>query len=216
MHRAEYDFAALMATIDEDLNQLERDIRQLKIEFEQYFGGGRKRPPTEIIWRIEQMIKRYGEKGSQLNFGQRFKLNNLTSTFAKYNDMYRKKMKAKEEGTVQRHYGAAAREIEAARQQAQPPPPPEPERRSASARAAETVVSYADPSKESEKVKQLYDALIEAKKKAGEKTDNLTLDSFKKFVSSKADQLKSQKGNKEVEFAVSTEDGQVKLRARVK
>jgi len=208
-----------MATIDEDLNQLERDIRQLKIEYEQFFGGGRKRPPTEIVWRIEQVIKRYAEKGSQLNFGQRFKLNNLTSSFAKQSDVYRKKMKAKEEGTVQRHYGAAAREIEAERQRsrpAPPPPPPPEERRAAAARAGETVLSYSDPAKEGEKVKQLYDALIDAKQKAGEKTDNLTLDNFTKFVSNKADQLKGQKGNKEVEFAVSMEDGQVKLKARVK
>jgi len=32
-----------MATIDEDLSQLEKDVRQLKIEYEQYFGGGRAR-----------------------------------------------------------------------------------------------------------------------------------------------------------------------------
>lgn len=210
-----------MATIDEDLSQLERDIRQLKIEYEAYFGGGRKRPPTEITWRIEQAIKRYGEKGAQLNFGQRFKLNNLTSTYAKYADVFRKKMKAKEEGTVQRHFGAAAREIEAERTRmraAEPPPPPPPEtpRAAAAAKSGETVVSYSDPAKEGEKVKQLYEALIAAKQKAGEKTDNLTLDSFQKFVTSKAGQLKTQKGNKEVEFAVSVEDGQVKLKARVK
>jgi hypothetical protein len=212
-----------MASIDEDLNQLEKDIRQLKIEFEAYFGGGRKRPPTEIQWRIEQTIKRHGEKGAQLNYGQRFKLNNLTSTYAKYADVFRKRMKAKEEGTVQRHYGAAAREIEAERARskpAAPPPPPEPEppprRAAAAGKAGEVVVAYSDPSKEGDKVKQLYEALLEAKKKAGEKTDNLTLDSFSKFVSSKADQLKSQKGSKEVEFAVSTEGGQVKLKARVR
>jgi len=29
-----------MATIDEELAQLERDIRQLKIEYDMYFGGG--------------------------------------------------------------------------------------------------------------------------------------------------------------------------------
>jgi hypothetical protein len=52
-----------MATIDEELGTLERDIRQLKIEYDQYFGGGRKRPPTEIEWRIDQMVKRYSERG---------------------------------------------------------------------------------------------------------------------------------------------------------
>src|SRR5260370_395176 len=104
-----------MATIDEELGQLERDIRQLKIEYDQYFGGGRKRPPTEIEWRIDQLIKRYSERGGELKFAQRFRFNNLSQTYAKYKDIFRKKVALKEEGKIQRHFGAAAKEIEAAR-----------------------------------------------------------------------------------------------------
>ena len=55
-----------MATIDEELAQMERDIRQLKIEYDMYFGGGRKRPPTEIEWRIDQIVRRYSERGGDL------------------------------------------------------------------------------------------------------------------------------------------------------
>src|ERR1700752_3686824 len=66
---------AAMATIDEEMSQLEKDIRQLKIEYDQYFGGGRKRPPTEIEWRIELLIKRYSERGGELKFAQRFRYN---------------------------------------------------------------------------------------------------------------------------------------------
>src|SRR5207249_7943886 len=94
-------------TIDEDLNQIERDIRQLKIEYDQFFGGGRKRPPTEIEWRIELGIKKYGERAGDMKYGQRFRYNNLAQTYAKYRDIFRKKSKQKEEGTVQRHYSAA-------------------------------------------------------------------------------------------------------------
>src|SRR5277367_1183299 len=107
-----------MATIDEELAQLERDIRQLKIEYDQYFGGGRKRPPTEIEWRIELIVKRYGERGGELKFGQRFRFNNLTQTYAKYKDIFRKKVQLKEEGRSQRHFGAAAKAIEAERAKA--------------------------------------------------------------------------------------------------
>src|SRR6267154_2338087 len=107
-----------MATIDEDLGQFERDIRQLKIEYDQYFGGGRKRPPTEIEWRIELMVKRYGERAGDLKFGQRFRYNNLTQTYAKYKDIFRKRTQQKEEGKVQRHFGAAAKAIEAERAKA--------------------------------------------------------------------------------------------------
>src|SRR5260370_40350407 len=104
-----------MAAIDEDLATLEKDIRQLKLEYDQYFGGGRKRPPTEIEWRIDLLVKRYAERGGDLKFAQRFRFNNLSQTYAKYKDIFRKRTAQKEEGKVQRHFGAAAREIEAAR-----------------------------------------------------------------------------------------------------
>src|ERR1017187_5217707 len=106
-----------MATIDEDLGQLERDIRQLKIEYEQYFGGGRKRPPTEIEWRLELIAKRYAERSGEVKFGQRFRYNNLSQTYAKYKDVFRKRLQQKEEGKVSRHFGAAAKKIEAERAQ---------------------------------------------------------------------------------------------------
>src|SRR5258708_4207561 len=120
-----------MATIDEELATLEKDIRQLKVEYDQYFGGGRKRPPTEIEWRIDMMVKRYAERGGELKFAQRFRFNNLSQTYAKYKDIFRKKTAQKEEGKVQRHFGAAAKEIEAGRQKK--------EAEEASAAAGETI-----------------------------------------------------------------------------
>src|SRR6202047_1673868 len=107
-----------MATIDEELGQLERDIRQLKIEYDQFFGGGRKRPPTEIEWRIELLIKRYSERGGELKFGQRFRYNNLSQTYGKYKAIFRKRLQQREEGKLQRHFGAAAKAIEAERSRA--------------------------------------------------------------------------------------------------
>src|ERR1700755_2057680 len=113
-------------TIDEELAGMERDIRQLKIEYDQFFGGGRKRPPTEIEWRIEQVGKRYGERGGDLKLGRRCRMQNLTQEHAKYKDIFRKKTALKKEGRSQKHYGAAAKMIEAERAKAHPEPPPAP------------------------------------------------------------------------------------------
>ncbi|MGA7916906.1 MAG: MXAN_5187 C-terminal domain-containing protein [Candidatus Acidiferrales bacterium] len=104
-----------MATIDEELGQIERDIRTLKIEFEQYFGGGRSRPPTDTQWRLETNLKRYADRSAELSSGQRFRYSNLASTYAKYQDMWRKKLIQKESGTTPQHYGAAAKAIQAER-----------------------------------------------------------------------------------------------------
>jgi hypothetical protein len=198
-----------MATIDEELGQLERDIRQLKIEYDQFFGGGRKRPPNEIEWRIELIVKKYGERAGDMKYGQRFRYNNLTQTYAKYKDIFRKRMKRKEEASVQRHFGAAAKAIEA--------------QRLAEARAATTTderpafrITCSEPERESEKVEKLYQAFVEAKKTAGEDITRLTHAGFNEFVRKKTKDLQRQKGCTEVEYVVETVDHQVKLKALVK
>jgi hypothetical protein len=200
-----------MATIDEDLSQFERDIRQLKIEYDQYFGGGRKRPPTEIEWRLDIIVKRYGERGGELKFAQRFRFNNLSQTYAKYKDIFRKKIAQKEEGKVQRHFGAAAREIEAARAKK------EAEDLAEQAGEPRTFrMTCSEPQNETEKVDQLYQAFLQAKQAAGEATGKLSRSGFNEFVLKKTKELQKQKNCKEVEYVVEMVEGQVKLKALVK
>jgi hypothetical protein len=201
-----------MATIEEDLTQLERDIRQLKIEYEQYFGGGRKRPPTEIEWRIDQLIKRYGERGGQLRFNQSFRLSSLQQTYAKYKEMFRKKTQQKEEGAVQRHFGAAAKAIEAERARLHPPEAAS----KTAAPPAEFRVTCVQPDDEAEKVEQLYQAFVKAKEHAGERVDKISRANFREFVRKKTKELQSQQNCQEVEYVVEVAEGQAKLKARVK
>jgi hypothetical protein len=224
-----------MATIDEDLGQFERDIRQLKIEYDQYFGGGRKRPPTEIEWRIELLVKRYGERGGELKFAQRFRFNNLTQTYAKYKDIFRKKVQQKEEGRSQRHYGAAAKAIEAERAREHSAPPPAPAvvaplstrtvaptevpiaaHTAVAAEAAPFRVVCADPEHETENVDRLYQAFVQAKAKTGEDTHKLSSAGFKEFVRKKTKDLQEKQNCQNVEYVVEVVAGQVKLKAFVK
>ena len=53
-----------------------------------------------------------------------------------------------------------------------------------------------------------------AKKQAGEATDALPLESFKRFVKQKTDQLKKDFGCHTVEYVVEVENGQVRLKAK--
>ncbi len=109
------DLRPTLDPIDEELNQFDRDIHQLKIEYEQFFGGGKKRPPADIEWRIDVMIKRHGDRGTSMNYQQRFRYSNLLQTYSRYRDIFHKRMRSREEGAVQRHFGAAARAVEAER-----------------------------------------------------------------------------------------------------
>jgi hypothetical protein len=206
-----------MATIDEDLSQIERDIRTLKIEYEQFFGGGRPRPPADTQWRVDTLVRRYNERVGDLSFGQRFRFNNIAQTYAKYQDMWRKKLQQRETGISQHHFGAAAKAIEAerARKAALEPsaaveaPPPSP---AASGRAF--ALSFSDPAHESDKIQQLYRKLIDTRTETGEKAAAPSLKDFERFVQQKTKDLQD-KGGHEVEYTVSVEGGRVKLKARV-
>jgi len=196
-------------TPDEDLAQLQRDIRQLKIEYEQYFGGGKMRPPADIEWRIDTMLKRYSDRGAQMSYSQRFQYGNLVNMYTKYRDMFRKRLKLKEEGAP-RHFGAAAREIEAQRALRRPQP------KKQDAARFPFAVSWRDPDQEPVKVEQLFTAFREAKAQAGEDTKPLTMDAFQVFVRQKTHQLKSQKDIEEVEYVVTVEGNHARLKVRVK
>jgi hypothetical protein len=201
----------MATTIDDDLTQLERDIRQLKVEYDQYFGGGRKRPPTEIEWRIEQTVKRSSERMGELKFAHRFRFNNLAQTYAKYKEVFRKRLQQREEGNVQRHFGAAARAIEAERQRAEAG-----QEKAAQASNGSFRVACSEPDREKEKIDHLYQALISAKREAGEKVDKLSRENFQAFVRKKTQDLRKEEGCKEVEYIVEVTSGKVKLKARVK
>ena len=208
-----------MAAIDEDLGQIERDIRTLKIEYEQYFGGGRPRPPSDTQWRCENMLKRYAERTADLNYAQRFRYNNLSQTYAKYQDMWRKKLIQKESGTQQHHFGAAAKAIEAERarkasQQAATATLAEQKTAKKRAAAGGFALTVSDPAREQKKIEELYARLIEARTETGEKAGAPTLKDFERFVQKKTKDLQS-KGSRRVEYSVSIEGGRVKLKAKL-
>lgn len=203
----------MATTAEEDLVQLEKDIRALKIEYEQFFGGGRKRPPADTQWRVESLIKRYSDRSAKMSYSQRFRYTNIAQTFAKYCEIWRKKIKEREEGTTHRHFGAAAKAIEA--QRASLAGHAEPKRPAKGEPASPFAMSFSDPDHETKKIEQLYQKLVEVRTATGEKGGTPSFEDFGEFVRQKTRELKGKKRNAQIEYTVSVEGGRVKLKARV-
>ena len=70
-----------MPTIDDELNSLDDGVRRLKIEYDVYFGGGSKKPPADLEWRVQSLIKKYAD-GRSMNYAQRFRYNTITQKYA--------------------------------------------------------------------------------------------------------------------------------------
>ena len=198
-------------TVDEELNVLDENIRRLKIEYDVYFGGGSKKPPADTEWRVQSMLKKYSDS-AKMNFAQRFKYNSIAQKYAVFSDLWRQKLKIKEEGYRRPQDKVLA--IQGMR--------PEEERLAAEALDAGAgaekpyVANFSNVDSEHEQVKALFDAMVAAKTKLGEKTPAGSVDSFKAFVKKKTEQIRKDYGCHAVEYSVETENGQVRLKAKAK
>ena len=191
------------------MNQLDDNVRRLKIEFDVFFGGGAKKPPTELEWRVQTAMKKYSD-GRRMTYGQRFKFNTIQQKFAIYNSLWQQKLRIKEEGY--RRPQDALLSIQGVRDA----DPAEHSNLLDMSDGEPFRIACSNVDAEQSKVKALYDAMLEAGKQLKGKAPAGTFDSFQKFVKKKTDQLRKEYGSSAVEFAVEVEDGKVKLKAKAK
>jgi len=197
-------------TTDEELNQLEDNLRRLKIEYDIFFGGGSKRPPTDLDWRVQAALKRHSDS-QRLNFSQRFKFNSMQQKYAIYSDLWRKKVNIKEAG-----YRRPQDELLSIQGLRTEQTHEEPKKRSKSAEWEPLKVKITDPTSERQTVHELFDALATARLYAKEASAPPTFDSFASFVQKKTNELRTRYHCKEVEYEVEVREGKVKLVARPK
>jgi hypothetical protein len=197
-------------TIDEDLSLLEEQMRRLKVEYDIYFGGGSKKPPSDIEWKVKNLLRKYSDSG-RMNFSQRFRYNTVQQRYALYNALWQQKLQIKEEGYRRPQdamLGIQGLRDEQAHQE-------ELARKHHAVARKEGHFSIADAEADSPQVESLFQALAEARRRAGEK-GTADLASFKKFVRQKTSLIRQQYGCQTVEYSVETQQGQVKLKARPK
>lgn len=201
-----------MATTEDDLNQLERMLRQIQIEWEKFFSGIEKKPPMELKSRVEGIIKKYAYAELRNNT-ERFRYQALSSRYNTFNELWTKRMRAIEEGHPVGLHGrmlahapapaAAAATTPAARAAAAAP--------AASAGSGEIRVRS---EKDESAVRALYDRFLQARQQAGEK-GTVKFDSFQKLISQQASKIMADKGAQAVDFRLETKEGKVSLKAKV-
>src|ERR1700691_965249 len=79
------------------MNLLDQQLRRLKIEYEIFFNNPTKRPPSDIEWKVNSLLRKFSD-GTRMSFPQRFKYNEMAQRYAVQSDLWRKKMRIREEG----------------------------------------------------------------------------------------------------------------------
>jgi len=198
-------------SVDDDLDALERAIRQIQIEWEKFFGGVERKPPTDLKARLETLIRRYAN-AEMRNNTERFRYQSLAARYNTFNELWSKKLRSREEGKPLGVHGLRADML--------PPPTPPPaveeRRRSGAPRepasTASGEVRVARPD-DPQAVRELFARFLEARKAAGE-TAGVKYESFQKLIATQAGRILTEKGASAVDFRLETKDGKVSLKAK--
>jgi len=208
-------------TIDEELELLHEQLRRLKIEYDIFFNNPTKRPPTDIEWKVVSLIRKFSD-GRYMSFAQRFKYNEMAQRYAVQSDLWRKKMRIRDEGHRKPYdamltvAGARVPETREAAQHRVYGLVRKDQVDAGTPHGAQLFsVQCSGATPDQAQIESLYQALREAKQKLGEQVSG-SLDSFTSFLRKKTGEIRQEYGCETVLYSVELEDGQVKLKAKAK
>jgi hypothetical protein len=174
--------------LDRELDEVEKAISQLKRDFEMYFAGASRQPPTETCTKLEKTIRKYSQN-TGYSYAQRFRFGNLAARFNTYQDLWSKQLKAKEEGK----FAAGNSPIPASK---------------------EAPITTKRFKKTENKTEKLFNQYAEFRQKNGEPPPNMNSDKFSQLIASQRDSLIKKYHCKDVEFYIAVEEGKTKLKAK--
>jgi hypothetical protein len=180
------------------LATLSGELKKLETEYNQFFSGRLPRPPWAMRTRVESLMKKWDRESFQASSTDKFKFQTLQARFSSFADLWDRALRAKEEGRPGpfNHAGNV----------------PVPEKaHTPTASQVVHVTAIGDPMRDMEKVRELYETLMDARREVGDKAVP-----FHRFVDLVKDQVRTlkEKGNPEVTFRVSVTEGKVNFTAK--
>ncbi len=192
----------------DDLEAIDKQIRQLQIEWDKFFSGIEKKPPNDLKTKVEAIIRRHANAEIRNNT-ERFRYQTIVAKYNTLNELWSKKLRAREEGKAFGVHGLKADIL--------PPPPPAPigpPARAARGGGGSEEFRVQNPERDLDAVRALYDNFLAARQRAGESAP-VKFESFQKLIGQQASRILSDKGAQAVDFRLETKDGKVSLKAKV-
>lgn len=175
-----------------ELDALEGELNELKIQFELYFTGIHPLPPDKLHDQVKRHIRTLTKapfKSSEIHF--RFKT--LKNRYSSFNTYFQRVQREREEGTYVRDvFKAEVRERAVDEQQ-----------------QAQTPQGAASNS-----MKDLFKSYREALEKATGKTHELDFEKFRNSLAQRAKELRERIGTQKLVFKVVVKNGKVVVKAQ--
>lgn len=193
-------------TFDEQLDLLEEMLRKLKIQYDLFFLGVRKVPPTFERAKLDAMVHEMSRvRLRDISF--RFRFNTILGRYNQYRELWSRKGRERDEGPLDyRRRAAALAPDEAEGESPQDEAPPVTSRRPVTyVRVTETLQGDA--------LSALHEEVTRAQNELG-KGNAPTKEQLSSMVTRQIESLRGRYGDVTVDFRVETVDGKVKLKAK--
>lgn len=181
--------------MEAEIQACEEALEAIRIQYEQYFSRLVRRPPLEDEERLRRRIaglrSSAGARGAQ-----RFRVESLYQRFSSYQRMWARIVREMEEGTYSRDLARLRR-----RRETVEAPPPLPKK------AAATT------SPEDAKLRKLYDAWIEARKRCNQTSRQPSFEEMSESIRKQVPRLLERYQAKSIDFQVVIQDGKAVLKA---
>ncbi len=178
----------------ETLAKLERDIENLKRDYEQYFMGITRLPPEREHTRIQGLIRKYRNIYNP-NTMVKFKLETMVAKFQSYSRYWNRIMREIEEGRYKRDVFKANM------------------RSTSSSAAASPSQSSSKDSEIDQHIDKLYKDYMTARTECNQSTKGMSKEKLKQSIQKNMPELKQKYQGKNIEFRVVVENGKAKLKA---
>ena len=189
--------AELGADTETDLQLLDAKLKQLRLEYEQYFLGARKREPQLLRGEVNKVVAYYANAPIR-NTALRFLFNNLRARYFTHKRLWDETCRKIEEGSYERHlFKAELHERERAERR----------RKNGAAPAA----GAAAPAASGEDA--LFADYVGARTTTGQGAAGLTREKFAALLRQQEEAIRAKFGAARVSFRVVVEDGRAKLKA---
>lgn len=196
-------------TNEEAISLFEETLRKLKIQYDLFFAGVRKLPPTEDRRRLENLVRDLGKSRMRDN-ASRFRYNTLLGRYNQFQELWQRQMREREEGPMDYRRRAQAL-AQAGGAETEGRDPQASAGRAVTNDGSEPYVRVTATSTE-DAAKALYAKISEAQKTLGK--GGLSLGQVEQIVRSQTEMMQSRYAVKEVGFRVEIVDGKVKLKAK--
>lgn len=187
----------------DELDKLDDQIRKLKIQYDQFFRGLRKLPPTEDRKRVEEALREM-MRGKLRDNASRFRYNSIVAAYNRFQELWSRQMREREEGPI--NYRDRQKAMHA-----KPEPPAKAPAPAVTPRPDDSYVKVASSSNGGA-MAEIHRQVAEANKALGKASP--TIEQVAALVEKQAEQLRGRYNVDAIAFRVETVDGKVRLKAK--